>query len=124
MPRSTILLQHISRSECVVPSSRSSFSRPVTVPRQHPSSLRPLLAPHRVTPNNLSNTTRQTPRRHFNLSSLSSFLPGNNNNNNNGSNSSPDRILTATRTLPYSPEGLFTIISSVEAYSQFLPFLT
>ncbi|OJJ35639.1 hypothetical protein ASPWEDRAFT_97966, partial [Aspergillus wentii DTO 134E9] len=50
--------------------------------------------------------------------SLSSFLPSDPNNNNN------NRTLTASRTLPYPPQGLYKVISSVESYSQFLPFLT
>ncbi|KAJ5669129.1 hypothetical protein N7462_010199 [Penicillium macrosclerotiorum] len=61
------------------------------------------------------------PRRAFNLSSLSSFLPTG--GGNNGDNS-PKRVLTASRTLPYSPAVLFEVISAVESYSQFLPFLT
>ncbi|KAL2837881.1 cyclase/dehydrase [Aspergillus pseudodeflectus] len=44
------------------------------------------------------------------------------NNNNNGNSTS--RTLTATRTLPYPPQPLFRVISSVESYSDFLPFLT
>ncbi|KAJ5579685.1 uncharacterized protein N7459_005670 [Penicillium hispanicum] len=63
----------------------------------------------------------RTTRRAFNLSSLSSLLPSN--GNNNGNNSS-ERVLTASRTLPYPPALLFEVISSVESYSQFLPFLT
>ncbi|CEJ55725.1 hypothetical protein PMG11_01963 [Penicillium brasilianum] len=60
-----------------------------------------------------------TTKRSFGLPSLSSFLPSSPNGNNN----SPKRVLTATRTLPYSPALLFKVISSVESYSQFLPFL-
>ncbi|PLB45463.1 hypothetical protein P170DRAFT_333943, partial [Aspergillus steynii IBT 23096] len=49
---------------------------------------------------------------------LSSLFPS-------GDNNSPkDRILTATRSLPYAPSGLFDVISSVELYSDFLPFLS
>lgn len=59
-----------------------------------------------------------TPRRAFGLPSLSSFIPSSNGNNDT------KRVLTATRTLPYSPTLLFKVISSVESYSQFLPFLT
>ncbi|KAJ5287881.1 hypothetical protein N7478_003567 [Penicillium angulare] len=71
-----------------------------------------------------SNNTQTpcTPKRQirsFNLSSLSSFLPSGNNNDNN----SPKRVLKASRILPYSPELLFKVISSVESYSEFLPFL-
>lgn len=61
-----------------------------------------------------------TTHRAFNLPNLSSFLPNNSNNGNN----SPKRVLTATRTLPYPPTLLFKVISSVESYSEFLPFLT
>ncbi|KAL4868265.1 dehydrase and lipid transport-domain-containing protein [Aspergillus spectabilis] len=53
---------------------------------------------------------------------LSSFFPQPNTNGNN--NSSKTRTLTATRTLPYPPTSLFTVISSVDSYSSFLPFLT
>ncbi|KAJ6187257.1 hypothetical protein N7519_002165 [Penicillium mononematosum] len=67
-----------------------------------------------------SNGTKTTIRA-FGLPDLSSFLPSSNNNNNNNS---PHRVLTATRTLPYNPALLYKVISSVEAYSQFLPFLT
>lgn len=63
-----------------------------------------------------------TQKRTFGLPSLSSFLPSSPNNN-GGNNSSPKRVLTATRTLPYTPALLFKVISSVESYSQFLPFL-
>ncbi|CAK39689.1 uncharacterized protein An07g09240 [Aspergillus niger] len=48
---------------------------------------------------------------------LSSFLP-------NSDSASKTRHLTATRTLPHPPAPLFDIISSVESYSSFLPFLT
>lgn len=61
-----------------------------------------------------------TPKRSFGLPSLSSFLPS----TPNGGNNSPKRVLTATRTLPYTPALLFKVIASVESYSQFLPFLT
>ncbi|KAJ5467461.1 hypothetical protein N7475_005213 [Penicillium sp. IBT 31633x] len=57
--------------------------------------------------------------RAFGLPDLSSFLPKNNNGND-----SPHRVLTATRNLPYNPALLYKVISSVESYSQFLPFLT
>ncbi|KAJ5928282.1 hypothetical protein N7466_007238 [Penicillium verhagenii] len=63
--------------------------------------------------------TSQPQKRAFNLSSLASFLP---NGNNNG-NDSPKRVLNASRILPYSPALLFKVVSSVEAYSEFLPFL-
>lgn len=67
-------------------------------------------------------THQLQPRRYFQLPSLSSFLPSSNNNNNN--NSSSDRKLTATRVLPFPPPPLFRVISSVESYNQFLPFLS
>lgn len=66
---------------------------------------------------------RYATRRAFNLPSLSSFLPSTPGGSNNDNNS-PKRVLTATRTLPNSPAVLFKVISSVESYSQFLPFLT
>ncbi|OJJ72941.1 hypothetical protein ASPBRDRAFT_123660 [Aspergillus brasiliensis CBS 101740] len=49
---------------------------------------------------------------------LSSFLP------NSSDSASKTRHLTATRTLPHPPAPLFDIISAVESYSSFLPFLT
>ncbi|KAL5335279.1 hypothetical protein BJX70DRAFT_390758 [Aspergillus crustosus] len=67
-----------------------------------------------------------TQRRPF----LSSFLPqppkppSNNSNNNNNGNNGNTRTLTATRTLSYPPTPLFSVISSVDSYSSFLPFLT
>ncbi|KAE8150538.1 hypothetical protein BDV25DRAFT_110602 [Aspergillus avenaceus] len=72
----------------------------------------------------LNPTIKQTQsKRPFNLSSLSSLLTNNNNNNNNNKN--PEgRTLKASRTLPYAPNPLYKVISSVESYSQFLPFLT
>ncbi|CBF80957.1 ubiquinone-binding COQ10-like protein [Aspergillus nidulans FGSC A4] len=57
---------------------------------------------------------------------LSSFIPSppqaSNNGDGNGNNKA--RILTASRTLPYPPSPLFNVISSVESYAEFLPFLT
>ncbi|KAL2785789.1 hypothetical protein BJX66DRAFT_50462 [Aspergillus keveii] len=55
---------------------------------------------------------------------LSSFIPSPPSPNNNSNGNSNSRILTATRTLPYPPQPLFGVISSVESYSDFLPFLT
>ncbi|KAL4796147.1 dehydrase and lipid transport-domain-containing protein [Aspergillus venezuelensis] len=61
---------------------------------------------------------------------LSNFIPSppkpssNSSSNNDPNNNGNGRILTATRTLPYTSEPLFAVISSVESYSQFLPFLT
>ncbi|KAJ5389814.1 uncharacterized protein N7496_000882 [Penicillium cataractarum] len=96
------------------------------------SSTRVQSLPSRSLPRSLSTATRPhtriqpkasnplyTTKRSFGLPSLSSFLPS----SPNGNNSSPKRVLTATRTLPYSPALLFKVISSVESYSQFLPFL-
>ncbi|EIT79131.1 oligoketide cyclase/lipid transport protein [Aspergillus flavus] len=60
--------------------------------------------------------------RPFHLPSISSLLSNNSNGSNNNNNNG--RTLTATRTLPYAPESLYQVISSVESYSQFLPFLT
>ncbi|KAL3466552.1 hypothetical protein BJX64DRAFT_250270 [Aspergillus heterothallicus] len=77
--------------------------------------------PHR--PSQLKTKTPIAPQKR---SFLSSFIPsppkpsGGNNNNGNSENS---RILTATRTLPYAPAPLFRVISSVESYADFLPFL-
>ncbi|RHZ51489.1 ubiquinone-binding COQ10-like protein [Aspergillus thermomutatus] len=91
---------------------------PALVPR---SSHHPLY--QRRTPT--TPTTRSTPlttRRYFNLPSLSSLFPPTNGNGNG--NNSKSRVLTATRTLPYTPGALFKVISSVDSYSQFLPFLT
>ncbi|KAJ9294726.1 hypothetical protein DTO271G3_6646 [Paecilomyces variotii] len=65
---------------------------------------------------------QQQSRRHFQIPPLSSLFSSNNNNNNNSSGS--DRHLTATRILPHPPTPLFRVISSVESYSQFLPFLS
>lgn len=61
--------------------------------------------------------------RFFGLPSLSSLLSSNSSNSNNN-NGGHQRILTATRTLPYEPSPLFKVISSVDAYAKFLPFLT
>ncbi|KAL4900008.1 hypothetical protein BDW74DRAFT_183148 [Aspergillus multicolor] len=57
---------------------------------------------------------------------LSSFIPTPPQSSSNGSDNGNDktRILNASRTLPYKPEPLFNVISSVESYEQFLPFLT
>ncbi|PLB39124.1 ubiquinone-binding COQ10-like protein [Aspergillus candidus] len=86
----------------------------ISLPRT--SSLSPTSTPH----------LNQQTTRPFNLSSLASLLPNNNNSSNNGGNNNSDRhrTLTAIRILPYAPTPLFTVISSVESYSEFLPFLT
>lgn len=75
----------------------------------------------RAIPSSKTLDLQHTTKRSFGLPSLSSFLPSSPNNGNG--NSSPKRVLTATRTLPYTPALLFKVISSVESYSQFLPFL-
>ncbi|DAA74911.1 TPA_exp: hypothetical protein A8136_2329 [Trichophyton benhamiae CBS 112371] len=55
-------------------------------------------------------------KRRFNLPSLSSLAP---------QFSAPEpRSLSATRTLPFGPSPLFQTISSIDAYKDFLPFLT
>jgi len=66
------------------------------------------------------------PQRFFHLPNISAFLaPSNGNGNgNNGNNDSDGRVLRATRTLPFAPAPLFEVVSSVESYSEFLPFLT
>ncbi|PLN84584.1 dehydrase and lipid transport-domain-containing protein [Aspergillus taichungensis] len=79
----------------------------------------------RTSPTLLSSRTSTSTHFHqqtrpFNLSSLASLLP----NNNGGNNNDKHRTLTAIRTLPYAPSPLFKVISSVESYSEFLPFLT
>ncbi|OJK02995.1 hypothetical protein ASPACDRAFT_1886021 [Aspergillus aculeatus ATCC 16872] len=66
-----------------------------------------------------SHPTNQQQRRTF----LSSFLPGSGSNGSDNDSSSRTRRLTATRTLPYSPAPLFEVISDVQSYSSFLPFL-
>ena len=86
----------------------------------------PFISLQRPSPPLSSRTSTPTPHLHqqtrlFNLSSLASLLPNNNNNNNNNDR---HRTLTAIRTLPYGPSPLFKVISSVESYSEFLPFLT
>ncbi|KAL5047007.1 hypothetical protein BDW71DRAFT_180831 [Aspergillus fruticulosus] len=57
---------------------------------------------------------------------LSSFIPtpSQPSNNDNGNGNNKARILTASRTLSYPPSPLFNVISSVESYAEFLPFLT
>ncbi|KAJ5789629.1 uncharacterized protein N7518_006640 [Penicillium psychrosexuale] len=92
---------------CAVPHQLKASTRTIST-TQRPSLRRPLLP---------SNGTKTTTRA-FGLPDLSSFLPNSNNNQ------SPHRVLTATRNLPYNPTLLYKVISSVESYSQFLPFLT
>lgn len=111
-----------------IPSLRHAgrTSRTNTSLRLPETSLRPATRTLSTTPRlRYARLTRSCPafttHRFFNLSALSSFLPSSPGGNNNGD---PKRVLTAARTLPYSPGLLFKVISSVESYSQFLPFLT
>ncbi|CAI7586692.1 unnamed protein product [Penicillium glandicola] len=106
LPSRTILPQR--QNVCPVSHQLKTSIRTIST-TQRPSIRRPLLP---------SNGTKTTTRA-FGLPDLSSFLP-----NNNKSNNSPHRVLTATRNLPYNPTVLYKVISSVESYSQFLPFLT
>ncbi|KAJ5748661.1 uncharacterized protein N7511_010357 [Penicillium nucicola] len=101
---STTGFQHIPKQQL------SQQQRTITT-TQRPSLTRAL-------PSNNATKPSQ-PSRSFGLPSLSDFLPSNGDNNN-----SPHRVLTATRNLPFNPPLLFKVISSVESYSQFLPFLT
>ncbi|KAL4996189.1 dehydrase and lipid transport-domain-containing protein [Aspergillus recurvatus] len=55
---------------------------------------------------------------------LSSFIPTPRQSSTNGNGNNKARVLTAFRTLPYPPSPLFNVISSVESYAEFLPFLT
>lgn len=93
--------------------------RPPTSPALVPRILHEQRTP--PAPSTRSTPLTATTRRSFNLSSLSSFFPP---SNGNGNDNNKSRVLTATRTLPYQPSALFKVISSVESYSQFLPFLT
>lgn len=83
----------------------------------HPRPLRPLSLPS----SSQQNPTAQIPpasRRSFiNLSDI--LQKGGNSNNNN----QEICTLRATRTLPFPPAPLYEIISSVESYAEFLPFL-
>ncbi|OGM43790.1 putative C6 transcription factor [Aspergillus bombycis] len=109
--RPSVLPRHLSRRI-----NPSSLSRNLATPSQYLQ--RPTI------PSSTLPTTRKPylanieTLRSFHLPSISSLLSNNGNGNNNG------RTLTATRTLPYAPESLYKVISSVESYSQFLPFLT
>ncbi|KAJ6137961.1 hypothetical protein N7471_004447 [Penicillium samsonianum] len=103
-------------SRATLPSQRQHVSHQFkTSTRTIITTQRPSLHRNLLPTNGTKTTTRA-----FGLPDLSSFLPNSNNNNNN----SPHRVLTATRNLPYNPTLLYKVISSVEAYSQFLPFLT
>lgn len=104
------LCRNLSFSARLYP-SRIAISQLQPQPLQH--RLQPLQNQQPCIP--LPQTTSR--RTFFSLPDLSSVLPNNGNNNNN-------RTLTATRTLPYAPQPLFTVIASVDSYSQFLPFLT
>lgn len=111
-----------SRLSCrtIISSTRSQGLRKHSLLRIQPTPRTLSTAPqHRAINQTKASTPLYTTRRSFGLPSLSSFLPSSPNGNNN----SPKRVLTATRTLPYSPALLFKVISSVESYSQFLPFL-
>lgn len=55
--------------------------------------------------------------RSFNVPSLSSFTPPQ-------TSTPPARTLSASRTLAFPPLPLFRIISAVESYREFLPFIT
>ncbi|KAJ5130241.1 uncharacterized protein N7515_006280 [Penicillium bovifimosum] len=98
------------RLEDIKPITHLAITRPITtttkqrptLPRSHPT----YKGPH-------------TPTRSFGLPDLSTFLPKTNNSNN-----PRNRVLTATRNLPYNPALLYKVIASVESYSEFLPFLT
>jgi coenzyme Q-binding protein COQ10 len=82
----------------------SSISRPTSL---SPRSRTATAPPHRRTFINISN-----------------LFPNNGNNNSNGNDKDNEsRTLRATKTLPFPPAPLFEIISSVESYSEFLPFL-
>ncbi|KAL4786729.1 hypothetical protein BJX76DRAFT_320645 [Aspergillus varians] len=61
--------------------------------------------------------------RHQKRTFLSSFIPSPPRPSNGNGNNGNSRTLTASRTLPYAPPPLFKVISSVESYAEFLPFL-
>ncbi|KAI9039031.1 ubiquinone-binding COQ10-like protein [Aspergillus affinis] len=94
-------------------STSSQCLRPSTITITNPSNLR-VPRPRLATQPKPQTPAQQT--RPF----LSSFLPSGGSNN----NEPKDRVLTATRTLPYAPASLFRVISSVESYADFLPFLS
>ncbi|KAL4928282.1 ubiquinone-binding COQ10-like protein [Aspergillus undulatus] len=86
--------------------------------KPYPHLQRPQLNRRHPSPSHQNSRGQITQNRTF----LSSFIPSPKaSNNGNGNN---NRTLTATRTLSYEPAPLFTVISSVESYSSFLPFLT
>ncbi|KAE8379407.1 hypothetical protein BDV26DRAFT_259370 [Aspergillus bertholletiae] len=104
------LSRHITPSRCFATPSQYYFQRPATQLLLVSNSTPIVKTPHLL--------NFQTPRC-FHLPSIASLLSNNGNGNGNSS-----RTLTATRTLPYTPDSLYRVISSVESYSQFLPFLT
>ncbi|OJJ06368.1 hypothetical protein ASPVEDRAFT_56020 [Aspergillus versicolor CBS 583.65] len=105
---STILLFYI----CILPSIRPEPRRCRHLPTYYspPQSQQSRL---NYSPSSFQHLQRRT--------FLSSFIPSpphaKNGNSNNG------RVLTASRTLPYAPPPLFKVISSVDSYAEFLPFL-
>ncbi|KAJ5550780.1 hypothetical protein N7461_005478 [Penicillium sp. DV-2018c] len=103
----------IPQRQDICPVSHLASKRPITTTTTTPQ--RPNL------PRSLRIKGPQPPKRAFGLPDLSSFLPKTNNSNNN---TSRNRVLKATRNLPYSPTLLYKVIASVESYSEFLPFLT
>ncbi|EAS29240.1 cyclase/dehydrase [Coccidioides immitis RS] len=80
------------------------------------STLSPLLRSQFTKPLTATTTPTSIQSRAFNLPSLSSFAPQ--------LSTPPPRSLSATRTLSFPPLPLFRIISAVESYRDFLPFLT
>ncbi|RAK97863.1 ubiquinone-binding COQ10-like protein, partial [Aspergillus ibericus CBS 121593] len=100
---------------------RHLTTKPTPSPTFHlrKPSTRPTLQNHTTTTTTttLLRPLTQTQTRPF----LSSLLPGSSSSSSNNTNK---RHVSATRTLPYPPGPLFQIISSVESYSSFLPFLT
>lgn len=89
------------------------------IPLQSLNTHQPLRLPPRHRP-----TLSTTPIRSFHLPDLSSLFPSNGGSNSSNTPNKSNNTVTATRTLPYPPEPLYKVISSVESYSQFLPFLT
>ncbi|KAJ9269641.1 hypothetical protein DTO212C5_4252 [Paecilomyces variotii] len=113
--------QLLGRNAVRVPSRRLSIIAKRTPTSLESPSRRPLLQQQQRQQSFF--LAQQQSRRHFQIPPLSSLFSSNNNNNNNNSSGS-DRHLTATRILPHPPTPLFRVISSVESYSQFLPFLS
>lgn len=112
--KSLPLARHCRR---VIPSGYCQApSRSLALAHHPPQSLQRLR--HQQTQPSLNTNAK----RLFHLPDLSSLLPSSNSSNNNNNND--NNTVTATRTLPYPPEPLYKVISSVESYAQFLPFLT